>query len=154
MVITKAKVEDFGEIHKIFQEVHDLHLAGTINVFKEIDPLTKEEFQEFLKNKDEIFLIAKDDKDKIVGFLRAVIEEREGRLTKFKKTIHIDSLGVLKKSHNKGIGSMLMEEIKKIAKKEKCDNIILDVWSFNDNALKFYKHQGFKTKRRQMEINL
>ncbi len=153
MTITKAKLENYEEIHKIFQEVHNIHLLGTINTFKDIDPLTKDEYQEFLK-KGDIFLIAKDDDNKIVGFARAIIEEHEGRLTKFKKTIHIDSLGVLKKNNNNGIGTSLIEEIKKIAKKEKCDNIILDVWSFNDNAIKFYKHQGFKTKKRLMEINL
>ena len=153
MVIQKATMKDFQGIHQIFQEVHDLHLAGTINVFKEIDPFTEEEFTESLKNKDELFLIAKDEEDNVLGFLRAIITEREGRLTKFKRTLHIDSLGVKRDNHNKGVGTSLMEEIKRIAKKEKCDNIILDVWSFNDNALSFYKHQGFKTKRTQMEIN-
>lgn len=153
MTISKAKFEDYEEIHQIFKEVHNIHLLGTINTFKDIDPLTKDEYQEFLKNGD-IFLIAKNDENQIVGFVRAIIEEHEGRLTRLKKTIHIDSLGVLKKKHNNGIGTALIEEIKKIARKEKCDNIILDVYSFNDNAIKFYKHQGFKTKKRLMEINL
>ena len=44
MVIKKATMMDFEEIHTIFEEVHDLHLQKTNNVFKNTDPLTKEEF--------------------------------------------------------------------------------------------------------------
>jgi hypothetical protein len=48
----------------------------------------------------------------------------------------------------------LINEIKKIAKENKCDNINLSVWSFNENAIKFYKHTGFKSQKINMEIVL
>ena len=132
--------------------MHDHHLNGTINTFKDIDPFTKEEFLESLKDKNTFLIIAKEKE--IEGFILATIIEKEGRHTKFKKTLHINTIGTKKDSQNKGIGTLLINEIKRIAKENKCDNINLSVWSFNDNAIKFYKHIGFKNQKINMEITL
>ena len=152
MVIKKATMMDFEEIHSIFEEVHDLHLKNTKKTFKKVDPLTKEEFELLLEDKQNFFLIAEEIK--IIGFINAFISEKEGRHTKKRKTMHIEQLGVKKTEHNRGIGSKLIEEIKHIAIDNNCDNIILDVWSFNDNAIEFYKKKGFKEQRKRMEIQL
>lgn len=152
MVIQKATKHDFLGIHTIFQEVHDHHLNGTINTFKDVDPFTEEEFNEALKDKNTFLLVAKEKE--IEGFILATIVGKEGRHTKFKKSLHINTIGTKKDSQNKGVGSALIKEIKKIAKENKCDNINLSVWSFNDNAIKFYKHIGFQNKKMNMEIIL
>lgn len=152
MVIQKATTKDFLGIQKIFQEVHDHHLNGTINMFKKTEPFTKEEFIDALKDKNTFLLVAKEKE--IIGFVLATIIEREGRHTKFKKSLHIEVIGTKKDSQNKGVGTSLINEIKKIANKNKCDNINLNVWSFNDNAIKFYKHIGFQEQRITMEITL
>ncbi len=152
MIIETAKKTDFEKIHEIFVEVHDLHLNGTINTFKDIDPFTKEEFDTMIKDKKTFILVARSKT--IEGFIIGEITEREGRHTKFKRTMEVHTLGVKKDLHNKGIGTLLMNEIKRIAKDKKCDNIKLSVWSFNENAIKFYKHNGFQNKKINMEINL
>ncbi len=152
MVIKKATMMDFEEIHELFQEVHDLHLDNTNNIFKDGDPFPKEEFEKILSDEKSFFL--KAEEIKIIGFINAFINEREGRLTKHKKTMHIEQIGVKKGEHNRGVGTKLIEEIKSIAKENNCDNIILDVWSFNDNAIEFYKNKGFEEQRIKMEINL
>ncbi len=153
MVIEKATKKDFKSIHAIFQEVHDHHLNGTVNTFKDVDPFTEDEFNIALKDKNTFLLVAKEE-TKITGFILATIIEREGRHTKFKKTLHIDTIGTKKDFQNKGVGSALINEIKKVAKENKCDNINLSVWSFNDNAIKFYKHIGFQNQKINMEIIL
>ena len=153
MVIEKATKQDFKSTHAIFQEVHDHHLNGTVNTFKDIDPFTEDEFNVALKDKNTFLLVAKEE-TKIIGFILATIIEREGRHTKFKKTLHIDTIGTKKDFQNKGVGSALINEIKKVAKENKCDNINLSVWSFNDNAIKFYKHIGFQNQKINMEIIL
>jgi ribosomal protein S18 acetylase RimI-like enzyme len=152
MVIKKATMMDFEEIHTIFEEVHDLHLQNTNKVFKNTDPLTKEEFKLALENENSFFLVAEEIK--IIGFINAFINEKEGIRTKHKKTMHIEQLGVKKTEQQRGIGSKLIEEIKNIAKENNCDNIILDVWSFNSNAKKFYKNKGFKEQRIRMTLDL
>lgn len=152
MVIKKASMMDFEEIHSIFQEVHDLHLKNEPKTFKKKDPFTKEEFISVLEDENSFLLIAEEIK--IIGFINAFISIKEGRQTKKKKIMHIEQLGVKKTEHNRGIGTKLIEEIKSIAKDNNCDKIVLDVWSFNDNAIEFYKNKGFKDKIIRMELSL
>ncbi len=153
MVIKKATEKNWKEIHELFQEVHDHHLNGTINTFKDVDPFTKDEFDESIKDKNTFILVAKE-KNVILGFALAQIIEKEGRHTKHKKTLHINTIGTKKDSQNKGIGTSLINKIKHIAKENKCDNINLSVWSFNDNAIKFYKHKGFQEQKITMEFSI
>lgn len=152
MKIQKASTKDFLGIHNIFQEVHDHHRIGTINTFKNIDPFTEEEFINVLKEKNTFLLVAKERK--IMGFLLATIDEKEGRHTISKKSFLISTLGIKKEFQNKGIGTELIKEAKKLAKENNCDNINLNVWSFNEHAIRFYKHNGFKEKKINMEITL
>ncbi len=152
MVIKKATMMDFEEIHSIFEEVHDLHQQNEKKIFKKADPFTKEEFELLLADKNNFFLVAEEIK--IIGFINAFISVKEGKRTKKRKTMHIEQLGVKKTEHNRGIGSHLIEEIKHIAIDNNCDNIILDVWSFNENAIEFYKKKGFKEKKIKMQLDL
>ena len=86
------------------------------------------------------------DNDK-VGAIRVIDYHTE-------RNKKISPLFILPEYQNKGIGTALINEIKKIAKENKCDNINLSVWSFNENAIKFYKHAGFKNQKTNMEIVL
>lgn len=153
MVVEKANKNDFKCIHKIFQEVHEHHINGTINTFKDTDPFTEEEFKKALNDKDTILLVAKE-KSNILGFVLATIVAKEGRHTTAKKTLHINTIGTKKDSQNKGVGTTLINEIKILAKENKCDSIDLSVWSFNEVAILFYKHNGFKNQKINMEISL
>ena len=93
MVIEKATKNDFPGIHAIFQEVHDHHLNGTINTFKDIDPFTKEEFDESIKDKNTFLLVAKEDTN-IIGFLLAsIVEKVKNALLEW--TIQLESEGIL-----------------------------------------------------------
>ena len=49
---------------------------------------------------------------------------------------------------------MLMNEIKIIAKEKGCDRIELTCWSFNKNALEFYKNYGMRVQKLTMEMKV
>lgn len=117
MVIEKATKQDFQSIHSIFQEVHKHHLNGTINTFKDIDPFTEEEFTNAINDKNTFLLVAKAQ-NQVIGFILATIVEKEGRHTKLKKNLHINTIGTKKDFQNKGVGSALINEVKKVAKEK------------------------------------
>lgn len=150
MNIRNAKLEDFEEVHNIFQEVHDLHLKNTNNIFRRKDPITKEEFEEMLK--DNLFLVAEEDK--ILGFMNCKINSKEGRLSRPRKELEIDSIGVLEECRSKGIGTKLVNKAKELASKNECNKIVLNVWSFNKKAHDFYIANNFVDQRTIMEFNL
>lgn len=152
MEITKPSINDFNEINLIFKEVHNLHQQNRPDIFKMNNHFTKEEFQNILNDSKEIFLIIKDKH--IIGFIHATINNKESNNLISNKNLFISSFGIKKEYQNKGLGTKLFKELKKIAINQKCDNIILNVWSFNNNAITFYLKQGFKKQRKIMEIKL
>ena len=57
-------------------------------------------------------------------------------------------------SRRKGIGKLLIEEVKKQARENDYNKIELNCWEFNESAMKFYESIGFKTQRRIMGLEL
>ena len=45
-MVRKAEEADFFGVHNVFMEVHKFHMDGAPGMFKDIDPLTEEEFKE------------------------------------------------------------------------------------------------------------
>lgn len=84
---------------------------------------------------------------KTVGF------QQEGILRECIKFAFIQDMGVYDASRNKGIGRMLMNEIRSWCVGIGIDCIELDVWEFNTDALKFYEKCSFKTLRRRMILD-
>lgn len=62
------------------------------------------------------------------------------------KYLEIDNFVVDEKHHGKGFGKMLIEEIEKIAKNNKANAIVLDAFSTNFSAHKFYYNHGYVPK--------
>ena len=148
-MIRKAHEDDFSGIHKVFVEVHKFHMDRAPGMFKDIDPLTKDELSDILKDEDKLFIVS--DNDGIDGFLDATIVEKISKTTGFKRFLFIDHLGVLKSTQKSGVGRQLMEEAEKFAKENNCTMLVLDVWGFNENAIGFYEHLGFGERTRKMQ---
>jgi len=55
----------------------------------------------------------------------------------------ITELIVTKKIRSKGIGKALMKKMEEYFKNEGCDYILVDIFAYNDNALKFYFKEGY-----------
>ena len=149
-MIRKATEDDFSGIHDVFLEVHKFHLDSAPGMFQDIDPLTKEELVEMLKEEGKLFLVSENN-GVIDGFLDGTIVEKTSKSTGFKRFLFIDHLGVLKSTQKSGVGRMLVEEAERFAKDNKCTMMVLDVWGFNENAIGFYEHLGFGERTRKMQ---
>ena len=70
------------------------------------------------------------------------------------KICFIEDICVDKNYQKQGIGKELFKSIKDFAKDNECNEIELNVWEFNKNAISFYEHLGFKTSRRIMGLEV
>lgn len=113
---------------------------------RKIDELKEYVFEQL--DNEELKIIGYFLEDKLVGYLAYQIKQK---VTKF---LWIDEFVVSKNHRGKGYGSLLMEEIKKIAKKEKVKRIELNCFSFNENAVKLYKSLGYKEQRTIYELEM
>jgi ribosomal protein S18 acetylase RimI-like enzyme len=72
------------------------------------------------------------DKEKIIGLVLYAIKNNGCEIILLETFVQ-----------NTGIGSGLIEKIKKIAKAKNCERIWLVTTNYNINALKFYQKRGF-----------
>lgn len=63
----------------------------------------------------------------------------------------ITELIVSKNVRSKGIGNLLMNKIEEYFKSLGCEYILVDVFAYNDNAIKFYDKNGYHSR---MEIKI
>ena len=112
--------------------------------------ITKEEIRNFIMEKADnglrVLGFFKDDK--LIGFLSYEIKEMVN------KYLWIDEFMITESERKKGYGTLLMNKAKEIAEKEKVKRIALNVYAFNENALKLYKKLGYLEERYVLEMFL
>ena len=106
-------------------------------------------------NEEKNILIALETEKEIIGFLYAY-EETKGHLPfhKKRKYIVIDNIVIDENYRNNGYGGKLLDYIIEYAKNGKYNDIILNVYRFNENAIKLYEKKGFKIIAQDMILKL
>lgn len=112
--------------------------------FNKIKDILLEEFDDFwnenllkeeLENKNSKYIVAIKD-DEVVGFA--------GIKYNFDNFVEIMNIVTKKNQRRNGIGKILIENIKKLAKEYGVEKIYLEVNNQNLPAIKLYENSGFK----------
>lgn len=101
--------------------------------------LEKELFLDHCYSKEQLKQMLEDKNYINLGFYENNILYGYAILLKLPDELEIIKIGVSKQAQGKGIGTKMMEEIKKIS-----PEIFLEVSSLNTNAIGFYQYHGFK----------
>lgn len=156
MSIRRAGEKDIPRIQELLSQVLELHAEIRPDIFiSGTTKYTKDELSIMLQDKDRPIYVAVDEEDVAVGyaFCQLLNQPFSTNMVQF-KSMFIDDLCVDKSQRGCHIGERLFEFVKKEAKRLGCYEIILNVWSGNTPAEKFYEKMGMKTKERQMEYIL
>ena len=88
------------------------------------------------------------ENEKIVGLIVGLINNDETEQYDFKvpKRGRITELIVDKEYRGKQIGKQLLNEMKKYLKSIGCEKILIAVFGYNEDAIKFYKENGFHVR--------
>ncbi len=153
MKIREAKIEDLKQITIIQEQIQDLHLKERPEIFKEKNMnMIEQELIQIMNSKEETIIVAVDEKSIIYGILIYKIKEIKNHINlQDSKILWVDDIGVNEKYRKNGIGKKLMEEAENIARLQKCNRLELNCWSFNKDALEFYKSLELTTQRNIME---
>lgn len=154
--IRSAVLEDFEGIRPLQKEIADLHHKGRPDLFKtEPRYFTPEAFKERLQDPDHFIFIAETDDGHIVGYAFAwIVSYRNHCVYVDFDRFYIDDICVLKAYQRMGIGKRLFECCKRKAQEKKCKMIDLGVWSFNKEAIAFYKSCLMTERELKMEYRL
>jgi len=152
--IRRAQPKDSGRIIELLVQIAALHHNGRPDVFRPAcKKYTPEEFADILCNPDKPVFVAVDETDRVVGYCFCIVMRYSNHHVFYDHvTLYIDDLCVDETLRGSGVGKALFAVVKAYATKIGADNIDLNVWEFNTNAIKFYESCGMTTKSRKMEI--
>ena len=154
IIIRKAKIDDFMQVHKLVMQVHKEHVKAREDIYRNSNPLDIDMFKEESTDINNVYLVAEQD-NRIIGICFSKIKEiNNNKIMKDRKILHIEDICVDKSKQRTGIGTLLYQEILKIAKEQKVNSVELMVWSFNNNAIKFYENLGMNVKNLKFEYKI
>ena len=156
MQIREARIEDKKELIELLMQAQELHCKNRPDIFKKV---TKKEVEseviEVLESKERKMIVAVNDKEMACGLVIFRIKEVENHINlKNAKILYVGKILVDEKYQRQGVGTLLMQEINKVAKELNCNRIELSCWSFNKKAIEFYEACGMKVQRLNMEIEV
>lgn len=153
--VRNAFLEDCHRILPLQEQISKLHFEGRPDLFKdEVRTYTEAMFQKWLDSPAHVLLIAEADRE-IAGYAFSwVIQYRNHPTYRDFDSFYIDDICVLEKFRHNGIGRALIRRCVEEAKKLRCKNVDLGVWSFNEGAIAFYESCGMKERTKRMEIDL
>ncbi len=102
------------------------------------------------KHNGKMFLYKEDDK--ILGLIAGIVNNEEIDVYDFKapKRGRILELIVTKKTRGKGIGRELMTKMEEYLKSVGCKAVLLEVFGYNENAIKFYIKNNYHDRLNDM----
>ena len=111
------------------------------------DKYTALDLEEIKNNNGKCYLAV--EKDKAIGVIMGIIrkyDENDYLDYKCPKAGVITELVVTQKIRSVGVGQQLMNKMEEFFRSAKCEYVFVDVFGYNDNALKFYFKQGFHAR--------
>lgn len=152
MNIRRAKIEDIQSVSRLLNQVLTVHHNGRPDLFKgNCRKYTDSELEKIIVN-DETPVFVAEEGERILGyaFCAFLCHENHNIFTNI-KTLYIDDLCVDEKIRGKHVGTALYEHVLSFAKENNCYNVTLNVWSCNEQAMKFYEKCGLVPYKVGME---
>ena len=89
------------------------------------------------------------DNDKVIGLIMGTVikfDEYDYLDYKCPKEGEITELIVSKEARSKGVGDLLIKRLEDYFKSIGCEYVLVDVFAYNDNAIKFYDKEGYHNR--------
>lgn len=154
-MIRFAEEKDLERINELRKQVNDRHVKGRPDIFK---PGFCQEMQDLarkiLQGGEGNIIVAEQDGIVCGMVCVAYITKPESPYNLERKIYHVEEIAVDEGARKQGIGTEMMEFIKQDARERGFDRIELDVWEFNESAIRFYETNGFTMFRRFMECSI
>ena len=152
MEIRFAIGEDVPGILELLRQVGRVHHEGRPDIFRaNAQKYGPSQVLALLNKEDTPILVAVED-GKVLGycFMQLKTHFHDPVICDF-TTCYIDDLCVRENCRGQHIGTALYKAACDFAKSKNCASVTLNVWSCNENAMKFYEKLGLKPQKVGME---
>lgn len=145
MIIRQAYEDDLDSICILSNEIYGDHFRSMPDNFLEPkDDFRDTPYWQCFMNVDDAIVLVAQEKEKIIGAVCAKIVVTKGIPFLAEKTrLYIGTIVVTDKHQRCGVASLLMEHVEEFSKKFNATEVLLEVMSFNQSAINFYRALGF-----------
>lgn len=152
LFIRRAINNDIPKINDLLCQVLEVHHKGRPDIFKgNTKKYTDEELGLIIADDNRPIFVAVNDGE-VVGYAFCMFQQHiDNNILTDIKTLYIDDLCVDEQKRGLHIGSTLYNFVLDFAKSEGCYNVTLNVWSCNQDALRFYEKLGLAPQKIGME---
>ena len=155
MEIRFAKAQDVPGIIKLMQQAGKVQHAGRPDLFcNNAQKYGPSQIMGMLGKTDAPIFVAVEE-EKVLGYGFCVLEfYQQDSVMRDRITLFIDDLYAAEAYRDQQVEYAIYQEILRYAKYRGCYNVTLDVWSCDENAMKFCESQGMKPQKVGMEAIL
>ena len=143
MNIRKVSIEDFDDILRLQLQLEDVEARFDCNLKERCyeTNMGKEKLKNRINNQNNIFYVATDKENKIIGFIDGNIPNDEWW---YKDTVaYLNHICIDKQYRNQGIGTTLLNQFEKEAKQKGAVYIRILAFYNNKLAISFYKGNNY-----------
>lgn len=152
MIIGSAKKEQAEQIARLLGYICEFHAKGRPDIF--VPGSAKYDAESVCRLIDDpgVTVLTAAEGDNVLGYLIAKVTftGTDPHIRRM-KTFYVDDLCVSPEHARTGVGTALFNEARRRAKELGCERIDLNVWSFNEGAIRFYEKMGLSVYRMHME---
>ena len=145
LLFRKLQKNDFDKFNQLFEQVDKLHREAHPEYFRKTEKQFRTQaYFEKLLNDSTVFLLGAFDANCLVGLAHAAVKQHP--ITEIHVSgdyVLLDNLVVDENIRGNGIGKALYNGVCTWAKEQSIQEIQLKVYSFNEQAIRFYKKRGF-----------
>ncbi|MCL2771747.1 MAG: GNAT family N-acetyltransferase [Oscillospiraceae bacterium] len=157
--VRTAVIGDIDRIIDLLKQIRKLHCDGRPDMFRyDLIKFDRDYLNEIMKSPEKPLFVAVDTSygdGAVVGYaICEIINYENHKVYNNFKSFYIDDICVDEKYRHSGIGTLLFEHCRKNATEQDCYCMDLNVWEFNQSAMKFYEKCGMSTRSRKMELIL
>lgn len=152
MNLREANIRDVKDIERLIIELANLHGMLLPDMFEvKKDAGFNKQVKNILRKNNSVIFVAEIE-NVIAGMIQVTIKNvRLGVFLKARKYALLENLIVKSDYRNQGIGKILLNAAESYAKFQDVQCIELNVYEINNNAVEFYKSQGYAAKLRRMK---
>ena len=138
--IRQANTKDIEKIQKLNKElfIHDSAFDKTLNIDWPLSEKGHEYFRDLISKDGNVCFIAEDETNP-VGYVACSTKDT----CNTDKWLELENMEIVEEYRKNGIGSKLIDEVKKWAKEKGFQKMYVSAYFGNTNAISFYKKNGF-----------
>lgn len=152
IILRELQPDDYLQVDALMLQMHSLHLQKRPDIFRDVPhPYSTEEYNQILKDNQKLKIAALID-DILVGLCIITLGNSMDCPVSISRPIaFIEDFCVDSHFRRHGVGSKLFNKAMEMAKKHGAERLELMVWSFNEDAIRFYEKIGLTPQNCVME---